>query len=433
VYKGQSSECLAWSPGSVPEDHEPQPPDARLRELQGLSHAGRVAAGDLRITRASRCVAVTRGSSARTAIVTAVSRERAQSASPAIARLRIERPIRTTAHAGMPLTCENCHTTNAWRPAALDHARFFPLEGAHRTLQCDSCHRGGVFAGTPSQCVGCHQANYNATSNPNHAQSGFPTTCDNCHTTAAWRPASFDHARFFPLEGAHRTLQCDACHRGGVFTGAPSQCVGCHQANYNSTTNPNHAQSGFPTTCESCHSTNAWRPAAFDHARFFPLEGAHRTLQCDACHRGGVYAGTPSQCVGCHQTQYNATNESESRAERVPDDLRRLSHDQCLAAGQLRPRSFLPGPTPRGSNQCQDCHTTGKLGAVLVHRLPRARSKSDGQQASRGVRLPVQFSSLFQLPSERPRGPLSSRTGDVSTVARTALGGGARIHRFTVG
>ena len=34
----------------------------------------------------------------------------------------------------------------------------FELTGAHLGARCESCHVGGVFKGTPTQCVGCHTA-----------------------------------------------------------------------------------------------------------------------------------------------------------------------------------------------------------------------------------------------------------------------------------
>jgi hypothetical protein len=36
-----------------------------------------------------------------------------------------------------------------------------------------------------------------------------------------------------------------------------------------------------------------------DHS-VYPLEGGHIDVECEACHPGGLYAGTPTQCDGCH-------------------------------------------------------------------------------------------------------------------------------------
>ena len=38
-----------------------------------------------------------------------------------------------------------------------DHASTgFVLTGAHRLERCESCHVGGIFKGTPTQCQLCH-------------------------------------------------------------------------------------------------------------------------------------------------------------------------------------------------------------------------------------------------------------------------------------
>ena len=169
---------------------------------------------------------------------------------------------------------------------------------AIRTIE--SCHKTGVYKGTPRECFGCHQARYNATKNPNHPAAGFPTTCDQCHkaSQAGWTPATFNHNSFFQLVGTHTTLACASCHKNNVYKGTPRDCYGCHQAKYAATTNPNHAAAGFPTTCDTCHkaSQTTWAPATFTHA--FPRTGSHN-VPCAQCHTTpnnfAVYA-----CVACH-------------------------------------------------------------------------------------------------------------------------------------
>ena len=39
----------------------------------------------------------------------------------------------------------------------------------------------------------------------------------------------------------------------------------------------------------------------FDHfSTGFPLTGAHRLVDCELCHIGGVFKGTQTRCVSCH-------------------------------------------------------------------------------------------------------------------------------------
>ena len=193
--------------------------------------------------------------------------------------------------------CQQCHVPTTWAGAGFNHS-WFPLTGAHASQPCIQCHVGGVYHGTPSACVGCHQADYNGTTNPNHAAAGFPVTCQTCHNTTTWGGAGFIHS-WFPLTGAHATTPCAQCHVGGVYQGTPTACVGCHQADYSGTTNPNHAAAGFPVTCQTCHSTTSWAGATFNHS--FPItSGPHAGHPCSACH------ANPSDfhvfsCTTCHQ------------------------------------------------------------------------------------------------------------------------------------
>ncbi|MGE0455545.1 MAG: cytochrome c3 family protein [Vicinamibacteria bacterium] len=219
-------------------------------------------------------------------------------------------------HATFPTSCEGCHSTSAWRPAALDHDRTrFPLTGAHERVDCARCHQGGRYQGTPTDCVSCHRANYDRAANPSH--SGFPTTCAGCHSTSGWRPASFDHDKTrFPLSGGHRGVDCARCHPGGRYQGTSTDCVSCHRADYDRTSNPNHASSGFPTSCTSCHSTSGWRPASFNHdGPYFPIySGKHRGAwsTCADCH---VSSGNYRQfeCILCHKHSNRAEVDSKHK------------------------------------------------------------------------------------------------------------------------
>ena len=265
---------------------------------------------------------------------------------------------------GFSRRCEDCHTATSWRPATgVDHnTTRFPLTGAHQAVSCSRCHVGGKFAGTPLDCYSCHQANYNSTTSPKHASSNFPRSCESCHSTSAWRPASgIDHNKTrFPLTGAHQRVDCARCHVGGRYAGTATDCYSCHQANYNGTTNPNHASAGFPRTCESCHSTNAWRPASgIDHNKTrFPLTGAHQQVDCARCHVGGRYAGTPTDCYACHKANFDATTNPKHNG--FPTQCQ-----NCHTTKAWRPASFdhdgrffpISSGRHRGVwSSCQTCH-----------------------------------------------------------------------------
>lgn len=191
--------------------------------------------------------------------------------------------------------CEQCHLSTTWGGAGFTHTTW-PLTGAHTAADCSDCHLGGLFSGTPNQCVDCHLTEYQTTTAPNHLAAGFPPTCEACHTTAGWLGASFSHS-LYPLTGAHTQASCSDCHPTGVYVGTPDQCADCHLGDYQATTNPNHLAAGFPTTCETCHGTSTWNGATFSHP--FPLTGDHAGFSCSDCH---LVPGSFSSfsCTVCH-------------------------------------------------------------------------------------------------------------------------------------
>jgi hypothetical protein len=163
--------------------------------------------------------------------------------------------------AAFPTQCETCHRPIAWRPASFDHSRTgFPLTGAHLRTPCMSCHGDGVYAGKPTACVSCHQADYDGTNDPSHAAAGFPVTCENCHNTSSWDDATFDHdtANFPIYSGRHagRWAACSTCHTNpqnfSVFT-----CFSCHPHSDPVQTQSNHGGvNGYAydsNACYACH------------------------------------------------------------------------------------------------------------------------------------------------------------------------------------
>lgn len=245
--------------------------------------------------------------------------------------------------------CGHCHHPSSWKPGSFvsQHAATrFPLTGRHATTDCRSCHvnqRENEYAGIPTDCFFCHAADYQRTSNPNHAMSGLSTDCQNCHTTLAWTPANADHALFgFVLDGAHKSAACALCHANSDYRSASRECVTCHRSDYDAALQPNHAQGGFPTECQACHSTKpGWRPASFDHnATRFALTGAHKRIesQCSQCHAGG-FSGTPTDCFACHTADYTqATNP-------IHTNVFPTTCVECHSTNAWTPSTFDHGPS----------------------------------------------------------------------------------------
>lgn len=196
--------------------------------------------------------------------------------------------------------CNACHSEHKGRkadilgftPEAFDHVRSdFVLDGAHASTTCSACHEPGKkFRKAPGRCIDCHRKDDVHTGK-------LGTDCAQCHETARFAPAKFDHSKTkFPLNNAHAKVACFACHRDATFKGAPGRCVDCHASD------DVHRGSRGPE-CGSCHSTVRWKETRFDHekASDYALLGKHAKLACDTCHRGGdLKAPLPRECNGCH-------------------------------------------------------------------------------------------------------------------------------------
>jgi hypothetical protein len=277
--------------------------------------------------------------------------------------------------AGFSTECQDCHSLkgNEWSSENFNHD-FFPLTGAH-SIGCFSCHTQGVFTGLSSECVQCHQPDFNTSVNPNHTALAIPVTCQDCHSlNPDWQPALFPiHNNYYPLEGAHAALlnNCGGCHNGNYNT-TPNTCIGCHTNDFNSTTNPPHQSAGFSTDCTTCHSQNAWIPSTFDHdARFFPIySGEHQGewTNCSDCHT------TPSNfaafsCIDCHEhNQTDMDDEHEGIGGYVYASPQCYScHPTGDAAGSFNHSlSQFPLTGAHINVNCQSCHQTGYAGTTTV-------------------------------------------------------------------
>lgn len=213
--------------------------------------------------------------------------------------------------------CSECHSEASWTAinepdGPFDHAQTgFPLRASHAKVACADCHRRGLSQLTQS-CASCHL-------DP-HAGANSQA-CAACHNERNWDvPRNFFiHERTrFPLSGAHAAIACEACHRNAraeALAITPTECDTCHVRD-RASASPNHIAAGF-TNCGWCHSTTSFRGATYTH-QVYRLEGRHAQQTCQACHGGSVFAGLAqggSNCLTCHQSDFNATAAIPS----VPD------------------------------------------------------------------------------------------------------------------
>jgi hypothetical protein len=162
--------------------------------------------------------------------------------------------------AGFSTACESCHkpSDTTFTQSRLNHAAVFPLVGLHATAACATCHVGAKYKGTPRDCYGCHKPDYDQTRTPNHAASGFGTTCESCHknTDSSWTQGNFVHTWFPIASGRHSGISCATCHTSPASYTVFSCFTGCH--NRTTTDNQHRGRTGYQyvaTACYACHPT----------------------------------------------------------------------------------------------------------------------------------------------------------------------------------
>jgi hypothetical protein len=120
--------------------------------------------------------------------------------------------------------CLLCHDGRGQEGGSFDHNKVtFKLTGRHVGVACDRCHPVGSLqsaATTPRDCNACHAKD-------DKHKGAFGAQCDQCHTTAGWPGAKFDHTAFPVTHGREEQLAtCKTCHPNDVST---YTCYGCHQ------------------------------------------------------------------------------------------------------------------------------------------------------------------------------------------------------------
>jgi len=278
--------------------------------------------------------------------------------------------------------CSRCHTPKTWlieNVSGLHQQGRFPLVGKHAVTDCYNCHKSVSllrFDPLGTECYDCHNADYAATTNPNHVQSNFSKSCADCHLVNAfsWNGASINHS-FFPLTAGHDINDCSKCHTNGNYANTPNTCASCHQSNYDATTNPRHSQIGFSTNCIDCHTTNpGWKPALFTNhdTQFFPIySGKHNGEwnTCADCHKNeNNYADFT--CIDCHEhsNQGDVTNDHEGIGGfSYNSDACYQCHPQGTTEGGFNHNATqFPLTGAHTATPCASCHTNGYAGTSTV-------------------------------------------------------------------
>jgi hypothetical protein len=241
--------------------------------------------------------------------------------------------------------CERCHSLEGWRGVVFDHNKeteFF-LKDRHTRAGCAACHRDLLFTvKLARECIVCHQGD--DVHKGKHGQR-----CEDCHATAGWEEAKFDHDlnTDFPLRGRHREASCEACHKETVQASRIEKiCQSCHMAD-----DVHHGALG--PRCESCHNEYDWgKDIRFDHdLNRFPLIGMHSVTACKECHLTPEFKNTQMDCIACHKTDdyHKAVLGTNCGTCHNPNGWRLWEFDHNTQTG-----FSLEGA--HASLVCEDCH-----------------------------------------------------------------------------
>jgi hypothetical protein len=264
---------------------------------------------------------------------------------------------------------------------------FFPLSGKHAAIDCQACHSKGLYAGTPKDCVSCHQA----ATPPNHYQAD----CALCHSTTAWNPAIFNHK-------AVDTSNCVNCHQKNTPANHWSgQCSLCHNVDAWKPASFNHSAAGatdcvtchtkdkpanhFNGQCSQCHSTSSWTGASFNHA-------AQNATDCQSCHSNKKPANHfDGQCSQCHNTSswggasfnhaaQNATDCQSCHSNKKPANHFAGQCSQCHNTSSWGGASF--NHAAQNATDCQSCHSNKKPANHFAGQCSQCHSTSSWAGAS---------------------------------------------------
>jgi hypothetical protein len=211
--------------------------------------------------------------------------------------------VRTTG--GAPLEQQNKAAVAATFHQELSEKDCMLCHSAHGPVTERRFSHALLRPAVRENCMNCHAAP------TNDLHRDLRVSCNQCHTTEHWRPATFDHA--------------------SLPASTLARCEGCHAA----PTDSFHRQ--ITGACAQCHSPQRWKPSTFNHDRFFLLDRDHNTT-CATCHTNNDF--TRYTCFGCHEhTPANIRAEHEEEGIRNFDNCvacHRSADDEASERGQGR-------------------------------------------------------------------------------------------------
>jgi hypothetical protein len=199
---------------------------------------------------------------------------------------------------------------------AFVYAEFMVAPGklipGHHKIQgdCFACHT--AFRGaTAERCITCHTPEEIGRRTTTGAPIAKPLAATPFHQRLAKQDCVACHSDHSGVKRFRKEGRFDH----NMLTSAERQaCEGCHRT----PTDTIHRQ--VTGKCTACHAQDRWKPATYDHNKYFPLVGDHKA-ECVTCHERNDYSRYT--CYGCHE-------HSRPRlwAEHVEEGIR--DFDNCL-------------------------------------------------------------------------------------------------------
>lgn len=230
--------------------------------------------------------------------------------------------------------CTSCHDVNSFKkaPAFNHNSADFALKGAHKSVDCASCHKSEVrnnqkfvrYSGLSfNNCNSCHK----------DAHKGrFGNNCEACHTDTEDSfnkivpTRAFNHSvTGYALEGKHHEISCKKCHDNSNSASGNFQefskkenitCASCHKDVH---------EGKLGNDCKSCHNQHSFLlknktfVGKFDHDKTnYPLVGKHQAIDCKSCHKSDLTDPVQhNTCMSCHTDKHNG--DFANKKEKYPD------------------------------------------------------------------------------------------------------------------
>ncbi len=294
----------------------------------------------------------------------------------------------------MVLTLFSLHALAETQTAGrnFDHSTTgFPLTGVHATTACETCHVAGVFKGTAKTCDGCHSLGKRIVATPkstSHIVTDAP--CDSCHFNSyTFQGARYNHGTALPG-------QCVTCHNNRITTGRPANhsgglmlsasCDKCHRTYAFLPASFDHPTAGIALGGHTCKDAGCHVPGTGNRYTLAtatsPVSHTYTDTSsqvCDVCHisfmswsvtqhEPGAAPGTGT-CATCHNGSKAQTTPAGHIAIGTSDcDACHTSTVTWLGALGAMPSNHIPSTLWTPSATCGSCHPAGLTqGNAVLH------------------------------------------------------------------